>query len=98
MWQCRWNSHKAVQKVFSDWRTWHKTGRKCCGEDLDDLNEQTNAEFASLRHPGPASIIEYDRNLALYRENRRHLQEMCDDNDGPVLERRSRVLKMAEYG
>jgi hypothetical protein len=96
VWQCRWNSHKAVQKVFSDWRTWHKTGRKCCGEDLDDLNEQTNAEFASLRHPGPASIIEYDRNLALYRENRRHLQEMCDDADGPVLKKRSRMLKMAE--
>ena len=29
----------------------------------------------------------------MYRENRRHLQDMCDD-DGPVLKKRSRMLKM----
>ena len=82
--------------MFSEWRTWHKTGRKCCGEELDDLNEQTNAEFAAIRRPGLASIQEFDDNLSLYRENRRQLQAMCDDGDDAPLKKSSKMLKMAE--
>lgn len=85
-----------MQNVFSEWRTWHKTGRKCCGEELDDLNEQTNAEFAAIRRPGLASIQEFDDNLSLYRENRRQLQAMCDDGDDAPLKKSSKMLKMAE--
>jgi hypothetical protein len=75
---------------------YHKTGRKCSGEDWDDLNEQVNDEFGRIRRPGPASILRFSQNLNLYRENHRHLLDMCDD--GKEREGRSLGRKTMQMG
>lgn len=67
--QLRYNSHRACQRVFEKFRTFHKTGKPSCGEALDDCNEQTNAEFANIKKPTPKTIGEFSNNLNVYREN-----------------------------
>jgi len=78
--------------VFKQFRNFHKTGNPCCGEAIDDCNEQTNAQFAHIKKPSPSTIKEFSDNLDLYREVDRKLEDLF----GAPKKRCTKVMKMTE--
>ena len=77
-----YDSEDNVKHILRTMRTFSRTGRACCGEGWDDLNEVD---------PAPCPLAPRVTLTALFAANQRHL---CESDPGP-LARADRVLFQA---